>query len=568
MAGTSMATPAVAGAAALVRQYLVDGMHQVYSSVGFAGSSYSSSAPSGALIKAILIGSTMPLTKGYDSSYNLVTLSDFYDGASATADDEAWTLGTGGIVDFHQGFGHVLLTNAFSLTAAFPTFLYEAALGAYGSWTVSFTVASTATEVDVTLVWSDPPSTAYCDYYDDATCLVHDLDLRVTHAGTRLFSNFGAASIGLYAGQEDTKNNVEKITIDTSSLTIGDSVTVVVATDSGLAGFDFQSFALVVTGNMLKTNFPSPEPSFAPTASDTITVSVALTMTTTQGTISTSESNTLKATIAATAGVASYDVKKFSVTITSRRRRLLASYTWSIAFDIVTELSSTSSSSSATFVTSVSSALGANLASAVQTSMSLTATVTSVYVAAATRHPSLVPTSPSAAPSAVQEESSIILVVLIGAAVGAALAGCFMVLYSRRVKRRQRVESDALKHGHGPQEPGGVAPPSDARWNDRLAATSTRNKALATWKCQKCTYDNRATDVKCRICETPAATAGAATEAVRVTVPLDATPGKQFQLTLPDGRAVTATVPPGAKRGDSLEVLVPRLLAVSKTAVL
>jgi len=64
MSGTSMATPAVAGAAAVLRQYLIDGKHAVYSSAGAAGSSYNSANPSGALIKALLIGSTAPLPNG------------------------------------------------------------------------------------------------------------------------------------------------------------------------------------------------------------------------------------------------------------------------------------------------------------------------------------------------------------------------------------------------------------------------------------------------------------------------------------------------------------------------
>jgi subtilase family serine protease len=39
--GTSMATPATAGTAALLRQILVDGHHETFSSAGFAGSNYS-----------------------------------------------------------------------------------------------------------------------------------------------------------------------------------------------------------------------------------------------------------------------------------------------------------------------------------------------------------------------------------------------------------------------------------------------------------------------------------------------------------------------------------------------
>jgi len=71
--GTSMATPAVAGAAALVRQFLVEGHHAIYSADGEASSSYNKVNPSSALLKAILVGSTFPLTFGYDTNGDSVS---------------------------------------------------------------------------------------------------------------------------------------------------------------------------------------------------------------------------------------------------------------------------------------------------------------------------------------------------------------------------------------------------------------------------------------------------------------------------------------------------------------
>jgi hypothetical protein len=159
---TSMATPAVSGVAALLRQFLVDGMHEIYSNVGYAASNYNSSHPSSALLKAMLIGSTMPLTSGYDSAGNPVTLANFYSGTSPLADTAPYALGTVG-VDYHQGFGHVLLSNVLSLDGAFDTFLYESSLQAYSSYTLEFVVASTATEIDITLVWTDPPGSE-CEF--------------------------------------------------------------------------------------------------------------------------------------------------------------------------------------------------------------------------------------------------------------------------------------------------------------------------------------------------------------------------------------------------------------------
>jgi hypothetical protein len=67
----SRAAPALAGAAALLREFVMDagdggGWFAQQSPVGYAASSYSASAPSAALVKALLIGSTTALTYGYD----------------------------------------------------------------------------------------------------------------------------------------------------------------------------------------------------------------------------------------------------------------------------------------------------------------------------------------------------------------------------------------------------------------------------------------------------------------------------------------------------------------------
>jgi subtilisin family serine protease len=74
-AGTSMATPAVAGAAALVRQFLAEGRHRTTSPRGFEASAYNAHQPSSALLRAILIASTVPLPLGYDTQGNAVRQS-------------------------------------------------------------------------------------------------------------------------------------------------------------------------------------------------------------------------------------------------------------------------------------------------------------------------------------------------------------------------------------------------------------------------------------------------------------------------------------------------------------
>ena len=201
----------------------------------------------------------------YDSSGNPVTLADFYSATTATADTLPYYLGAYG-VDFTQGFGHVRLTNAFALDGGFDTFLYEPTLGAYASWAVAYQVDDAAQAVAVTLVWNDPPGSEYCGYmYANGTgdgCLVHDLDLVVTVGGTRVFANFGAGT-GTYAGQEDTANNVEKVTVFPASMNLNDVVLVTVVSH-GLPYASTQKFSVVVTGVVTKVENPTSAPTVSP----------------------------------------------------------------------------------------------------------------------------------------------------------------------------------------------------------------------------------------------------------------------------------------------------------------
>ena len=278
---------------------------------------------------------------------------------------------------------------------------------------------------------------------------MHDLDLRVTHNGNRLYSNFGAASLGTYAGAEDTMNNVEKTTIASSALSAGDKIIVTVTTDSGLAADDSQKFALVVTGNV-ESHFPTPNPTQEPTSDDTFTVSASLYMITTQATISSSQSAILKNTIATTVGVASNYIINFAVTTTParRRRHLLASYTWIATFDVIAPLSTTSASSPTDFKDSMTTSLETNLATNVQINMGLMITVSEVSAVIATRNPSSMPTpQPSVNQSKMQttqisasSESSIS-----GAAIGALVAGLVLYLFCAVVIFKQHSDLQKAK---------------------------------------------------------------------------------------------------------------------------
>lgn len=216
-------------------------------------------------MKALLIGSTAPIKFGYDSAGSEVTLSDFYGATTAQADSVAYKLGTDG-VDFSQGFGHVRLSNVFSLDGKFETFLFEDSVQEYSTWEKLYEVTGTTTEVDITLVWNDPPGDSYCGYtYVAGGCVVHDLDLKVYNQGVRVYSNFGAGD-GDYAEKEDTYNNAEKVTINTTKLVMGSTIMVVVESN-GLSYDSMQNFSVVITGN-LGEGSPVMAPTPAPTTID------------------------------------------------------------------------------------------------------------------------------------------------------------------------------------------------------------------------------------------------------------------------------------------------------------
>ena len=371
--GTSMATPAVAGTAILVRQFFTDGLHATYAPAGFSHSAYDASSPSAALLKAVLVSSTTPVEFGYTfGRHGPKNLTEFYadssccfdaggavdaagDGCAAytawphlclvndgrsflgwagenddddftaadmccacgggvdatggsvvcrdnpayadpvsgdacwafsqlgcdspllspaqrdelarecplacgacpTAVDQCWypnTLGAPG-VDYHQGFGFVRTSNVLPLGGEFELFVFDrVALGDGETWSRSLDVATAGfdgldglAEVDVTLVWTDPPASADC-----VACLVHDLDLVVTYDGARVYSNFGAAARGDFAARPDEDNNVEKVTIRAprDGALPGRGLR---RRAAALAAADTQLFALVIAGRSLCT---------------------------------------------------------------------------------------------------------------------------------------------------------------------------------------------------------------------------------------------------------------------------------------------------------------------------
>ena len=98
MAGTSMATPVTSGAAALVRQYFVEGFYPT----GSAVNANKMSSPSGALIKAVLMNSAQAIsTVPTGTGTTVTTVTNVYDnnqGFGLTSLDKALKL-TGNPID-------------------------------------------------------------------------------------------------------------------------------------------------------------------------------------------------------------------------------------------------------------------------------------------------------------------------------------------------------------------------------------------------------------------------------------------------------------------------------------
>jgi subtilisin-like proprotein convertase family protein len=212
--GTSHSTPALAGAAALLRQW-------------FANNALGT--PSPALTKAWLMHSTTYMTGLY-------------------ANDTLWSN--------NQGLGRVNLGIAFD-GASRTTVDQTQVLGATGAtYTATGNVASTSLPFRVALAWTDAPGPTTGNAY------VNNLDLEVTVNGTLYRGNVFSGGGSISGGTADTRNNVECVflpagTSGTWSVTVratniaGDGV-------PGNADTTDQDFALVVYNG----SAGAPAPSF------------------------------------------------------------------------------------------------------------------------------------------------------------------------------------------------------------------------------------------------------------------------------------------------------------------
>ncbi len=153
--GTSMATPAVAGSVALIRQYLMEGWYPTGTKVAA-----DAVTPSASLLKAFLVNSAVQLTS--PSAF------EYYPGFFPNSD---------------QGWGRPLLDDVlyFGLqgeTRRTGWKYVTPGLSAGESVIFKISVTSTSGPMNLALVWTDPAANAGCN-----PCLMNDLDLTLRSPG-------------------------------------------------------------------------------------------------------------------------------------------------------------------------------------------------------------------------------------------------------------------------------------------------------------------------------------------------------------------------------------------------
>jgi hypothetical protein len=220
--GTSWASPTVAGAAALVRQYYTDGFYPTGTAVASNGFS-----PSAALMKATLIASARAVPRRGDilTTKKVATLP---------------------VPSHEQGWGFPVLDDSLHFAGdARKLHVVDVPLASGLAEGASATVrlnVKAGTPLKAVLVWTDPPG-HIASVSDTSPQLVNDFDLRVTTpAGTTLGNG----------SNPDRLNNVEVV-----SLTAPPSGVATFTVSAHHLGFgQRQSYALVITGDVAPVAAP------------------------------------------------------------------------------------------------------------------------------------------------------------------------------------------------------------------------------------------------------------------------------------------------------------------------
>jgi hypothetical protein len=217
--GTSWSSPAVAGAAALARQYYTDGFYPTGIAVPSNGFT-----PSAALLKATLIASAraVPLRGNIVTGKKVAALP---------------------VPSYEQGWGFPVLDDALYFPGdARKLQVVDVPLAsglAEGTSAMLRVNVKAGTPLRVALVWTDPPG-HLAPMSDSAPQLVNDLDLQVTTSeGTQL----GNGNV------PDRLNNVEVVSLSAPP----SGIATITVTAHHLGFGTRQSYALVLIGDLAPT---------------------------------------------------------------------------------------------------------------------------------------------------------------------------------------------------------------------------------------------------------------------------------------------------------------------------
>lgn len=246
-AGTSQATPAVAGAAAIIRQYFIDGYYCTDPRVTVTPDKIRCGfTPTGALLKAMLIHSTQPLERILSVPNINTDFGRSYGFASLP--------GSGLVPDYAQGYGRVqldtVLHNGTSSKNPLSLFVigdmntssprYAFINSTTTSLSYKFITSATPSPVKITLVYYDPP----VSIASGASDAVQNR-LTISVSGYQTLAQLQQQKHS--SGYTDI-NTVSVISIPSPSPSFTYSVTVR-ATALPLGA---QPFALVITGDIVK----------------------------------------------------------------------------------------------------------------------------------------------------------------------------------------------------------------------------------------------------------------------------------------------------------------------------
>ncbi|MDQ7088755.1 MAG: S8 family serine peptidase [Acidobacteriota bacterium] len=219
LTGTSMASPAVTGAATLVREYFTEGWYP-------SGAPVAADAlvPSGALMKAVLISGAMDMT------------------------------GVAGYPSDQEGWGRVNLERSLFFAGdsrglvVLDDLRRSAGLSTGEAATYPLEVDASGQPLRITLVFTEPPAELMA-----AEATVNNLDLKVTAPdGTVYWGNqTDGNGNSVPGGTADPINNLEQVLFDSPAA--GSWTVEVIAADVAIGP---QGFALVATGGVSPTTGP------------------------------------------------------------------------------------------------------------------------------------------------------------------------------------------------------------------------------------------------------------------------------------------------------------------------